>query len=281
MGFTTGKGRRGAESHRGRSALPSHAGGSIPNLTTREMGSPEARICDERVESLCHSLGRPLLLYVALIGQWRYILLTDKLSAAKQIAERVYSLALNQHDPTSMIWAYNALAVTRYFLGDFESARQYATRGLEIWRSGGGQSHPEDVDTPVVGCLCHKASSEWHLGEIASCQANMAEAISLAKEVKDMHALAIALSWAAILAANERNAAEVDRLASDLIELSTRHNFVYWLAVGAIWRGWARSASGETAEGIPWIEHGIRDLRPTGTVLGCHLTWHERLKHCI
>jgi hypothetical protein len=237
-------------------------------LTTREMGSPEARICYERVESLCHSLGRPLLLYVALIGQWRYILLTDKLSAAKQIAERVYSLALNQHDPTPMIWAYNALAVTRYFLGDFESARQYATRGLEIWRSGGGQSHPEDVDTPVVGCLCHKAFSEWHLGEIASCQANIAEAISLAKEVKDMHALAIALSWAAILAANERNPAEVDRLASDLIELSTRHNFVYWLAVGAIWRGWARSASGETAEGIPWLEHGIRDLRATGTVLG-------------
>ena len=59
----------------------------------------------------------------------------------------------------------------------------------------------------------------------------------------------------------------MDRLASDLIELSTRHNFVYWLAVGAIYRGWARSASGDTAEGIPWIEQGIRDFRATGSVL--------------
>jgi hypothetical protein len=42
--------------------------------------------------------------------------------------------------------------------------------------------------------------------------------------------------------------AEVDRLASDLIEFSTRHNFVYWLAIGAIYRGWARSASGDTEE---------------------------------
>jgi hypothetical protein len=66
---------------------------------------------------------------------------------------------------------------------------------------------------------------------------------------------------------NERNPAEVDRLASDLIELSTRQNFVYWLAMGATYRGWARSVSGDTTEGIPWIEHGIRDLRPTGTVL--------------
>ena len=41
-----------------------------------------------------------------------------------------------------------------------------------------------------------------------------------------------------------------------------------WLAVGAIFRGWARSASGDTAEGIPWIEQGIRDYRATGSVLG-------------
>jgi predicted ATPase len=60
----------------------------------------------------------------------------------------------------------------------------------------------------------------------------------------------------------------VDRLASELIELSTRHHFVHWLANGAIWRGWARSASGDTAGGIPWIEQGIRDYRATGSVQG-------------
>jgi adenylate cyclase len=59
----------------------------------------------------------------------------------------------------------------------------------------------------------------------------------------------------------------VDRLASDLIELSTRHNFGYWLAFGAILRGWARSASGDTVEGIQWIENGIRDSRATGSLV--------------
>ena len=82
-----------------------------------------------------------------------------------------------------------------------------------------------------------------------------------------MNALAIALGQAMTLAATERNPAEVARFASDLIEVSTRHNFVSWLAVGAIWRGWARSASGDTAQGIAWIEQGIRDYRATGTVL--------------
>jgi hypothetical protein len=48
---------------------------------TRGLGAPEARICYERAESLCHSLNRPLPLYSALIGQWRYSLITDKLTA--------------------------------------------------------------------------------------------------------------------------------------------------------------------------------------------------------
>jgi adenylate cyclase len=60
----------------------------------------------------------------------------------------------------------------------------------------------------------------------------------------------------------------VDRLASDLIELATRHNIVHWLAIGAVHRGWARSASGDTAGGIPRIEQGIKDFRATGWVLG-------------
>jgi tetratricopeptide (TPR) repeat protein len=226
---------------------------------TRGMGSPDARICYERAEPLCHSLGRPLLLYAALIGQWRYSRHTDKMSAALQIAERAYALAQQQNDAALMIGAYRALASTLYFLGDFESARRYASHGVQIWRSGTGQSSVEEYYTPAVGCLVYLAMSEWHLGEIASCQANMAEAISLAKELNDANALAYAVGWATGLACCERNPGEVDRLASELIELCTRHAFVHWLAIGAIWRGWARSACGHTAEGIPWIERGLKD----------------------
>src|SRR5262249_23064403 len=52
---------------------------------TRRMGAPEVRIGYDRAESLCHFLNRPLLLYSALIGQWRYTLMTDRLSAAMEL----------------------------------------------------------------------------------------------------------------------------------------------------------------------------------------------------
>jgi hypothetical protein len=234
---------------------------------TRGLGSLDARICHERAESLCHSLNRPFLLYLALVGQWRYSLHTDKMSAAMQIAKRIYSLAQKQNHFALMTGACRPLACTFYFLGDFETARQYAMRGIQIWRSGAAQSPIEEPIAPAVSCLCYLTLSEWHLGEIASCQATIEEAISLAKELNDLHALVMALWYAGLLGHFERNPAEVERQASDALELSTRQNFATWLPGEVVLRGWARSAAGDTAEGIALIENGIGDYRAIGSTL--------------
>ena len=74
------------------------------------------------------------------------------------------------------------------------------------------------------------------ISEKCLLRATMAEAISLAKELNDMHALAVALWNAAILAHYERNPAEVERLASDLIELCNTSKF-------CMVSGWRRGSS--------------------------------------
>jgi hypothetical protein len=184
-------------------------------VAARGHSTPGVRTCYERAESLCHSLNRPLLLHTALAGQWRYSLMTDKLTGTMKFARRVYSLARKQNDTAQLL-----------------------------------------------GALC-----EWHLGEIVSCQATMAEAVSAAKELNDTHALAAALFFAAILGICERNPAEVKRLASELIELSTRKNFANWLPGGEVLHGWAQSVSGSTPEGLSWIRNGIEGWRATGATL--------------
>jgi serine/threonine protein kinase len=235
-------------------------------IATRGYSAPEARICYECVESLCRSLNRPLALFSALEGQWRYSLVTDKLTATMQIAKRAYSLAQEQNNSALMMRAHRALASTLYWSGDFESARQHAMCCVQMWRSGGVQSPVEEISTPEVICLGHAAMSAWHFGEITFCRATMAEFISLAKELNDMHALAVALLFAGYFGHFERNPAEVERCASDLIELSTRQNFPLWRAGGEVFRGWARSASGSTAEGLLWLEDGIEHWRAAGSM---------------
>jgi predicted ATPase len=232
------------------------------------MAPSEAQICYDRAESLCHSLNRPLLLHAALMGQWRFSHNSDRLSAALQIAKRIYALAQQQNEPAMMMGACGALATTLFFLGDLETSGQYAKQGLDIWRSGAAQSAPEEVDVPAGACLWYDALLKWHSGETASAQAAIEEAISLAKELNDMHGLAAALHWAAVLAQAEGKPAEVERLASEVIELSTRQNFAHWLPIGVILRGWARSVLGNASEGIACIEDGIGDRRARGAIRG-------------
>jgi hypothetical protein len=233
----------------------------------RGFSALEARICYERAESLCHSLNRPLLLYSALMGQWRYSLGTDRLTATIKIAKRVYSLALEQNEPALMVGADRALASTLYLLGDFDAAGQYARHGVQIWRSGAVQNQVEDIIAPAVACLCYQALSEWHSEEVTSCHETMAEAISLAKDLHDMQALVLAFFWSGWLAHLENNPAQVARLASDIIELSMRQHFALWLPVGVVLRGWAHSASGDTVDGLSLIDGGIDSYRQTGSIL--------------
>ncbi len=234
---------------------------------TRGFAAPEARICYERAESLCHSLDRPLVLYSAQISQWRYSLWTDKLTATLHIAKRAYSLAQEQDDPALMMGANRCLVCPLYFLGDFGAAREHAVRGVEIWRAGRLESPIEESKAPAVTCLCFKALCHWHFGEIVSSQASMADAVSLAKELNYTYAIAIALTFTAHLAHFEGDCAKVERLASELIEHSTRQNFVLWLAIGTVLHGWARSVAGDTAEGLSRINNGLRDYRATGAML--------------
>jgi len=114
-----------------------------------------------------------------------------------------------------------------------------------------------------------------HSGDITSAQATIEEAISLETDLNDLHGLAVALNFAAAFACDEHNLVKAERYSSDLIELSTRHGFALWMAVGIIYRGWVRSAAGNRFEGIPYIEQGIRDVRATGT-LG--VSYHLALK---
>ena len=161
-----------------------------------------------------------------------------------------------------MIGACQALVSTLYYLGEFETARQYATRGVQIWRSGGVQYNAEDLDAPAVVCLCYEALCRWHLGEVAFCHQAMEEAISLAKELNETNSLAVALHFSAFLARYERNPAEVERLA---VAIQLSYQLLRILRFGAsLWRGFARVgvvALGDTDQGIASIEGGIRDYR--------------------
>ena len=86
-----------------------------------------------------------------------------------------------------------------------------------------------------------------------------------------MGGLTAALNFAAMVAHYNRDTTEVERLASELIELAIRYNFRYWLALGTIWRGWVCSLFGGTAQGISLIAEGTEAVRAAGVTIAVPL----------
>ena len=202
------------------------------------------------------------MLYVALTGQWRHYFLLLNLRQAMQMAIRVQSLAQQQpYDAALLMKAYMALAVTHYYLGNFTHAREEATSGVRLWRSGVEKSEVEELDEPIIGCLCHKAFCAWHAGQIASARSTMGEAILVSKRLKNTHGIAVALYHSSALCYMEQNPAQVERVSSELIELSTRQHFPHFRATATALLGWARSVSGVFTPAISWIEDAIEELQ--------------------
>src|SRR5215831_4237744 len=84
---------------------------------------------------LCHSLNCPRLLFVALMAQWHYSLITDKLTATLQVAKRVYSLAQQQNDSAIiMVLAGQALDEVRRELGR-DGVSDFQRRAMELARN--------------------------------------------------------------------------------------------------------------------------------------------------
>ena len=57
------------------------------------------------------------------------------------------------------------------------------------------------------------------------------------------------------------------RLAEELLVFPREHGFPFWVALGAIQRGWCLSMAGREAEGVAQLTGGLAALRSTGTAV--------------
>jgi predicted ATPase len=160
--------------------------------------------------------------------------------------------------------AHMVMAATLHYLGDFAKARDHAMHGVEMIHSGCVEPQTEELDEPAIACLCHEALCAWHFGELASCHGSIAEAVSLARDLGDVHGLAVALYFGAILSQMDRDPPQVERMVSELIEVSNRHGFAHFAHLGTALHGWARGMSGDIAQALPSIDDAIENLEASG-----------------
>jgi predicted ATPase len=104
----------------------------------------------------------------------------------------------------------------------------------------------------------------WYLGYPDQGRRQTNDALTLAQQMAYPFDLNFVLGFAAILHQFRREMRVAQEHAEATIILAQEQGFPYWMAFGAILRGWALAQQGQAQAGIEQIHQGLTAWRATG-----------------
>jgi DNA-binding SARP family transcriptional activator/predicted ATPase len=224
--------------------------------TTKSNFAPEVAQTYTEARELCRRLGETPQLFPVLWGLCRAYQGRGELHKARELGERLFSIAHRMQDPTLILEAHHTLWATLFVLGELLLAKEHSERGRPLYDP---QQHRQLAfvygghDSGVC-CASVAAQVLWLLGYPDQALQRSQEALALARELSHPHSLAHAIFRSARVHQfrGERDAVQEQTEAGMI--LATEQGFPRWVLVGTVLRGWLSITQG-------YVEQGIRQLR--------------------
>ena len=234
-------------------------------MATKGLTAPEMGTVSARALELCQQVGETPQLFGALVGALTFYLIRAELQTARELAERLMSLAQRAQDPALLLDAHWSLACVSYSLGEWISARAHCERAVALYDPGQRHAAIGLVDSGVT-TLTYLANVLWVLGYPDQARTRSRAGLTLAQETAHPQTTALAWTFDTRLYQFLREARTVQQRAEALIMLCDEQGLVLspW---GIIPQGWALAMQGQAEEGIKQIQQGMAALRATGEEL--------------
>ena len=227
--------------------------------------APEVERSYTRARELCQLVGDTPQLGPVLWGLHRFYLIRAEHRTAQELAEQL--LSLSQHTPASPLFlaAHTGLASALVFQGELIAARGHLLQELSLSdaQERRALAFRYGVDPGVLrhGWAAHDL---WTLGYPEAALQQSQATLALAQELAHPYSVAVALAMAALVQQYRRDLPGVHARGEAFLTLATEHGFPYFMAWGAILRGWVLAAQGQAEEGIAQIRQGLAAYRATG-----------------
>jgi predicted ATPase len=235
--------------------------------------APEAEHIYDRARTLCEQLAETPSLFRVLWGLWMFYLVRPDLGKARELAERLFTLA---QDQAQFLLAREALVVTYLHLGDPGMARDHMEQAIALYDP---KRHKSLTDLygqdPAVTCLAFGAVALWLLGYPDQGVQRSREAVALGRELRQPNTLGLALYFGAILRQYRREAPAVRESAEAAAAIAAEHGISLWQAVGLVMCGWALAEQDQADSSIARIRGGLTAWQGTGG--GTHRPYHLAL----
>jgi predicted ATPase len=221
-----------------------------------------------RALQLCKESGFDEHTLPAVFGLWTWNFVRGALGEAQALAEHLLNVPENVDDSVYKVLAHEALGFTLFAHGKFAAAHAELERSISMCEDSEAATYLDlSAQDPRVHVRLYDGMVLWLLGYPDQALQICGEARQYAD--RSQHPFSEAMARTITLRVHQfrGEAAIVAEQADAAVVLSEEHEFVHYLAMALILRGWASAQQGEFEKGIAEIQAGLEKERATGALL--------------
>jgi class 3 adenylate cyclase/tetratricopeptide (TPR) repeat protein len=221
-----------------------------------------------RALQLCKESGFDEHTLPAVFGLWTWNFLRAALGEAQALAEHLVNTAENADDSVFRVLAHEALGFTLFARGKFAAAHAALERSMSMCEDSKATAYLDlSAQDPRVHVRLYDGIVLWLLGYPDQALRICADARRYAETSQHPFSEALARTISLRVHQLRGEAVVVARRADAAIALCEEHEFVHYLAMALILRGWATAQQGEFEKGIAEIQAGLEKERATDALL--------------
>jgi predicted ATPase len=221
-----------------------------------------------RALQLCTESGFDENTLPAVFGLWTWHFVRTVLGEAQSLAEHLVNTAENLNDSVYKVLAHQALGFTLFAQGRFAAAHAELESSISMCEDSKAATYLDlSAQDPRVHVRLYDGMVLWLLGYPDQALRICAEARRYADTSQHPFSQAMARTISLRVHQFRGETAVVAGQADAAIALCEEHEFVHYLAMILILRGWASVQQGEFEKGITEIQDGLEKGRATGSLL--------------
>jgi class 3 adenylate cyclase/predicted ATPase/ABC-type transport system involved in cytochrome c biogenesis ATPase subunit len=221
-----------------------------------------------RALQLCKESGFDEHTLPAVFGLWTWNFVRAALGEAQALAEHLLNAAENVDDSVFKVLAHEALGFTLFAHGKFAAAHAELERSISMCEDSEAAAYLDlSAQDPRVHVRLYDGMVLWLLGYPDQALQICGEARLYAD--RSQHPFSEAMARTITLRVHQfrGEAAVVAGQANAAIALCEEQEFVHYLAIALVLRGWASAQQGEFEKGIAEMQAGLERERATGALL--------------
>jgi len=237
-------------------------------IAVRGFAHPETEAAYARAATLGSASSDAVRLGVARTGLAACYQNRGDAARGRALAAEVLAAAAARGDVEQALLGHTNMGVPEHWQGRFRSSLEHCDSAIALYDPARHHRHVRMLGNDQgITALIFAGQNLWFLGRPDAALERAREAVALARALDDPFSLAFALLGETCVHWYRRDPATVLTCATEVVPLSERHGFPFWLGLGRAFAAAAGVATGNTGA-LPEILHGLASVSETGSRSG-------------